>query len=200
MTTSNPTDRAHSHLGWSVSYTQRDVETIRQQIGEEQAARRRLLVVALLITVAALVGALILLSTSYGLYAKADSERRSLSESEARLKSQADEYKRRLDEVTSRDEAAAELKAQAEARVKTLLPGVLGSAEEGRGAGALAQMVFQMPDHRLELQEKPPDSLFRNWHVSSGPSNEVYTLVGGFVDGKWVMYSNLVAKTLKREG
>jgi hypothetical protein len=55
-------------------------------------------------------------------------------------------------------------------------------------------MVYSLPGGRIELDRKPPDKLFRNWKVANGSTTEVYALVGGFVDGKWVVYSNLVAR------
>jgi hypothetical protein len=55
-------------------------------------------------------------------------------------------------------------------------------------------MVSALPYGKVELDTKPPDKLFRNWKVTKGATTEIYTLVGGFVDGKWVVYSNLVAR------
>ena len=55
-------------------------------------------------------------------------------------------------------------------------------------------MVHALPNSKVELDSKPPDKLFRNWKVTIGGATETYTLVGGFVDGKWVVYSNLVAR------
>ena len=41
----------------------------------------------------------------------------------------------------------------------------------------------------------PPDKLFRNWRYRTDSGTDTYTLVGGFVDGKWIIHSNLVARS-----
>jgi len=56
-------------------------------------------------------------------------------------------------------------------------------------------MLYNLPDHQIELDHKPPDSIFKNWRVKSGEITSTYALVGGFVDGKWIIYSNLIAKS-----
>jgi hypothetical protein len=41
----------------------------------------------------------------------------------------------------------------------------------------------------------PPSNLFRNWKAQNeSGSTDVYTLVGGNVKGKWVIYSNLISR------
>ena len=85
MVTANPPHpSAHSH--WVVSYTQSDVDTIREQIEQNEAAKRRWLFLALMIAVAALIGMVILVSSSYALYSKSESDKRRLSDENAALK------------------------------------------------------------------------------------------------------------------
>src|SRR5215470_14326926 len=81
---------------FTVNYTQRDVDAIREQIEQGQAAKRRLIVLALIVVIAALVGAVILLSTSYGLYAKSNSDRQRLTDENAGLKSQSEKCEQQL--------------------------------------------------------------------------------------------------------
>jgi len=203
MTTNRTSHPATSHPAvssrkeWSVSYTQRDVETIREQIEQEQAARRRLLVLALLIVTAALVGAIILLSTSYGLYGRSVSQKQTLSDENSALKSQAAVTNQQLNELQQKQASYDQTRTEARAKLQKILPAALAPSSGGREASMLASMLYGLPDHQIEVDRKPPDSLFRNWRVKSGDITSTYALVGGFVDGKWIIYSNLISKSEK---
>lgn len=185
---------ARTHNEWAVSYNQSDVDNIRGQIEQTESAKRRWLFLALVIAVAALVGAIVLLSTNYALYSSSESDKKKLVQENAALKSRADQTQQQLEAKTAQERRDAETRAEAQTRLQTLLPTVLrGSASSGEVAN-FARMVHALPDNRVELDSKPPDKLFRNWRVTVGLTTETYTLVGGFVDGKWVVYSNLVAR------
>jgi hypothetical protein len=179
---------------FTVNYTQRDVDAIREQVEQGQAAKRRLIVLALMVTLAALVGAVILLSTSYGLYSKSNSDRQKLTDETAGLKSLAEKCEQQLAAKKAQEDKANQARAEAQAKMDKVLPEVLRAAANPRDGAALAQMIYNLPQHMIETDRKPPDSLFHNWRVTSGATTETYTLVGGFVDGKWVIYSNLVAR------
>jgi hypothetical protein len=72
-----------------------------------------------------------------------------------------------------------------------MLPGALG----GVNVPAFAKMVYDSPNSRVEMGNIPPSALFRNWKMPSESGGvEVYTLVGGNVGGKWVIYSNLISR------
>jgi len=179
---------------FTVNYTQRDVDAIREQIEQGQAAKRRLIVLTLIVVLAALVGALILLSTSYGLYTKSNSDRQRLTDENAGFKSQAEKCEQQLAAKKAQEEKAAQLKAEAQAKMDKVLPAVLSAAANPRDGASLAQMIYNLPQHMIETEHKPPDSIFHNWRVVNGSATETYTLVGGFYEGKWVIYSDLVAR------
>jgi len=196
MTTDRTTHPAiSSRKEWSVSYSQRDVETIREQIEQEQSARRKLLVVALMVLTAALVGAIILLSTSYGLYNRSLSLKQSLADENSTLKTQTAQCNQQLTELQQKEASFDQTRTEARAKLQKILPSALGPSSGGREASVLASMLYNLPDHQIELDHKPPDSIFKNWRVKSGEITSTYALVGGFVDGKWIIYSNLIAKS-----
>ena len=148
----------------------------------------------LIISLAALAGAIVLLSTNYALYSSSESEKKKLLQENAALKSRADQTQQQLDTKNAQEAKQAEARADAQTKLQTLLPAVLrGTAGAGEIA-SFARMVHALPDSKVELDTKPPDKLFRNWKVTTNSTTETYTLVGGFVDGKWVVYSNLVAR------
>lgn len=194
MVTANPPHpSAHSH--WVVSYTQSDVDTIREQIEQNEAAKRRWLFLALMIVVAALVGAVVLVSSSYALYSRSESDKRRLSDENAALKTNGDQCQQQLKTATAAQEREAQERTAAQSRLGTLLPVVLRPSASDTDNAAFAHMVASLPYSRVEVEQKPPDKLFRNWRYKTDAGVDVYTLVGGFVDGKWVIHSNLVARS-----
>ena len=196
MATTNQPPHAgtRTHNEWAISYNQSDVDNIRDQIEQTESAKRRWLFLALVVTIAALVGAIVLLSTNYTLYSSSESDKKKLVQENAAIKSLADQAQQQLDSKNAQEAKQAEARADAQTRLQTLLPSVLrGNASPGEVA-SFARMVHALPNNRVELDSKPPDKLFRNWRVTVGATTETYTLVGGFVDSKWVVYSNLVAR------
>src|SRR5438045_2382856 len=93
---------------WTVSYNQNDVDMIREQIEQNEAAKRRWLVLALMITLAALVGAIILVSSSYALYSKSESDKRKLSDENAGLKTAGEQCQQQLKTATAAQEREAQ--------------------------------------------------------------------------------------------
>lgn len=178
----------------TITYGQRDVDAIRQQIEETEASKRRGLLWALGISIAALAGSIALLTTSYALYSSSESDKQKLTEENASLRLRADQTQQQLDVATATLAEHSQKKADAQIKLEKILPGVLkGIASPGEMA-SFAQMVHNEASGRLELDQRPPDKLFRNWRSTGGESPGTYALVGGFVDGKWVVYSNLVAR------
>ena len=194
MAISNQSPHAgtRTHNEFAVSYNQSDVDNIRGQIEQTESAKRRWLFLALIITIAALIGAIVLLSTNYALYSSSESEKKRLVQENAALKQRADQTQQQLDAKMAKETSEAQTRAEAQAKMDKLLPAVLNDNVSGGEVASFARMVYNLPGRRVELERKPPDKLFRNWKVTTGGETEVYTLVGGLVDGKWVVYSNLV--------
>ncbi|HKP88272.1 MAG TPA: hypothetical protein VJZ26_19360 [Blastocatellia bacterium] len=179
---------------WAVSYTQSDVDTIRKQIEQNESAKRHWLLLALIISLGALVGAVALLSTSYALYGRSEADNKRLGEENATLKSSAESCQQQLSAATAAQEKEAQASSEAQAKLDKLLAAALNSYASASDTGAFARLVSDLPHSRIEVNEQPPAKLFRNWKVQTGSTTEIYTLVGGFVDGKWVIHSNLVSR------
>lgn len=193
--TNQPSHAAtRTHNEFAVNYNQSDVDNIREQIEQTESAKRRWLFLALIITIAALAGAIVLLSTNYALYSSSESEKKRLVQENAALKQRADQTQQQLDAKLAKENSEAQTRAEAQAKLDKLLPAVLNDKAGGGEVASFARMVYHLPGSRVELERKPPDKLFRNWKLTSGGTTEVYTLVGGMVDGKWVISSNLVAR------
>jgi hypothetical protein len=183
-----------SRKEWAISYTQSDVDTIREQIQQDQAARRRLLVIALMIAVGALVVVVIALSTSYSLYLRGQSTNEKLVAENASLKSAGADCSRELEQIRAKEAKSVQIQAEAQDKLAKLIPAAFGQTLNGRDAIALAQMIYGLPEHSVAITEQPPNDLFHNWKVKTDNGMEVYTLVGGFADGKWIVYSDLISR------
>ena len=195
MTTkdTHPSQSPPRRKDWAVSYTQSDVDTIREHIEQDQAAKRRVLFIAFAVCAAALVVAVVSLSTFYSLYAKGRTTIDNLTAENASLKTKVQEYSSQLDEIKNKEAATAQSRAEAQSRLYKALPAAFGGAS-GAGRGNLAQMIYELPDHSIQTGDKPPDNLFHNWKVNTESGLDVYTMVGGFVEGKWVIYSDLISR------
>lgn len=179
---------------WTINYTQGDVDTIREQIEQTESAKRHWLVLAFVIALAVLAASIALLSTNYALYSSSQKDKKNLVEENTALKARVDQTQQQLDGKTAQEAKDAQARAEAESRLSKLMPAVLSGKASGGEMASFARMVYYVPNSRVELGERPPNELFRNWKVTTGSTTEVFTMTGGFVDGKWVVYSNLIAR------
>ena len=190
-----PTRAAHWQGEWVPSYTQSDVDTIRAHIIASESAKRRRCLLALLLTTVGLVGALVLLSSSYGLYSRSQAEKREFEMQSAASKKRADETQQALDERNARDEELSRARARAQDLMGRIAPSVLGKSDvQPEEAARFAKAVYECGG-RFETATRPPNQLFRNWKVRTDSGSEIYAVIGGFVGGKWVIYSNLIGRS-----
>ncbi len=187
--------REKTRSEWGISYTQSDLDMIREQILNQEASKRRSLVLGLFVALGALGLAVFLTITSYGLYVASESEKSRLAQENAALKARAEQSQKQLDTIAEQEANAAQARDQAQSRLNALLPSILNSTASSSEVANFAKMVYNLPQGRIEVDRQPPNTLFRNWRVSTATGTEVYTLVGGFADGKWVIYANLLGKS-----
>src|SRR5438552_18286929 len=102
-----------SNNEWAVNYNQNDVDTIREQILQTEAMKRRWLLLILIVAIAALAGAIALLSTNYALYSSSESSKKKLQEDNASPKSRADQTQQQLDVKTAKDTNDAQTRPEA---------------------------------------------------------------------------------------
>jgi hypothetical protein len=184
----------HGSGEWAIRYTQTDVEVIRSQIIQGEALKRRWLILGLIFSIAGLATALVLLSTSYALYARASNAKESLVKENSALAIRAAETQEALEARTARDAEQQRAEAETQELLKGLLASLTGNSDVSATAGGrFARAVYQLGG-RVETESKPSDKLFRNWKVNTGSGYEIYAVVGGFDQGKWVIYSNLIAR------
>ena len=178
----------------TVYYTQNDVDVIREQIIQGESMKRRSLILGLILATAGLAATIALLSSSYAISARTEAQNNQLTQQNAATTQRSTEAQQALEAMRARDARQESAKGEAQALVQKLFSGVPGNADASAiQGGKLARAVHQLGGH-VETGSKPPDKLFRNWKVNADSGTEFYTVVGGFVDGKWVIYSNLVAR------
>ena len=177
----------------TISYSQRDVETIRSQVIECESLKRRWMVLGLLISTVALVISIVLLSSSYALYARTEAANEQLTLQNSTISQRAAALDQELESRKAQDAERQRAIAEANETLQGLFPSLGSSSVSSAAAGRFARAVYETGG-RFETRSKPPDKLFRNWKVTTDTGNEIYTLVGGFVDGNWRIYSNLVAR------
>lgn len=188
--------RHSSESGWVVSYTQSDVDTIREQIEQNESAKRRWLVLALTIVIAALVGAVALLTTSYALYSSSESGKKQLADENAALKVERDKYQQQVSELTAEKQKQEKVRAEAQAQIERLRSSTSLAGASDSDIASFARRINELPQGRIELDEKPPDKLFRRyWNLKTDSGMETYALIRSDPIGdKWLVYSNLVRR------
>lgn len=173
-------------------YNQQEYEMVRRQTMQIEAEKRALLRYTLIGASLLLALSLAALGWIYKRYSTGESRvetaRRQLAASETELT----RVKSELREKTAILEKSAEEKAKADQAVSLLVPKVLGRTASDAEVAELAHAIFQMPGHVITLPSIPPDNILRRYRLRKDDRPYSYILVAGLIDGRWVLYSNLV--------
>src|SRR5262245_17158101 len=113
---------------WSVTYSQADIDFIREQIEQTESYKRRGLLLAFLVTLAVLTGALFLLGNVYSNYRSSESNQTKLSQERSALQTNVDQTQKQLDAAKTALEKESRERAEAQARLGKLLPAVASGA------------------------------------------------------------------------
>jgi hypothetical protein len=172
---------------------QQELEMVRRQTIQIESEKRALLRLLLLIVSLLLLVALALLGFTYRSYRQSSGVVRA-----AELKAEAAESKfqqcdRELQEKKAQLEQSAQTVAQQQERVEALKNRVLSQGVSQGEVAEFARLVYLSPRRSVEVPRLPPNALFqRIWRFRAPDQTQVYVLVGGQVDGKPVIYSNLI--------
>ena len=176
-------------------YSQQEYEMVRRQTMQIEAEKRALLRWTLMVVSGAFALSLLALGWMYQQYSSADGK---VEAAEARaVKAEAD-FKKVNQELAEKKailDRQAATAAQQNATINNLVPkavsGLAGDAE----LAALAHAIYDSrPNHVIELPRIPPDNILRRYRYRVGTEVRSYVLIAGLVDGKWLLYSNLVGK------
>jgi hypothetical protein len=176
-------------------YSQQEYEMVRRQTMQIEAEKRAVLRWLLMVVTACFALSLLALAWMYQQYSTADGR---VEAAETRASKAETDLKKTSQELAEKkailDKQAATA-AQQNATINSIVPkAVAGLAGDGELA-ALAHAIYESrPTHVIELPRIPPDNILRRYRFRVGTEVRSYILIAGLVDGKWVLYSNLVAK------
>lgn len=179
-------------------YSQQEYDMMRRQTLQIEAEKRSLL--RTLLTVVAVLLTLSLLLLGY-LFRRYSSSSSMIAAAEARAASAEAQYQQcdqELRDKRSQLDAFALRASERNAQISSILPRIMNKTASDAEVAALAHAVYEQPGHVIELPGIPPDSLLRRFRFRSEGQVRSYVLVAGNVDGKWLLYSNLVARTSDR--
>jgi hypothetical protein len=165
---------------------------MRRQTLQIESEKRAILRTALTATSVLLTLALLALGFLYQRYSSSNSVIEAAEARAGSLDAQFQQCNRELGEKTAildQQARASATRAQVISEVSTRLR----TARDGE-ISALAHAIYNTPERYIELSSVPPDYIMRRFRYREGDQTLVYQLFAGLVDGKWRLYSNLVAK------
>lgn len=176
-------------------YSQQEYEMVRRQTMQIEAEKRALLRWVLIVVAAALTLALIGLGWMYQQYSTADNKVEAAETARAKAETELKKVSQELAEKKAILDKQAVSAAQQNATLSSLAPkAVSGTASDGELA-MLAHAIYESrTGHVIEVPRIPPDKILRRYRYRVGSEVNSYVLIAGQVDGKWVLYSNLVGK------
>jgi len=175
-------------------YSQQEYDMMRRQTLQIEAEKRAMFR-TLLMGVSILL-ALSLLSLGY-IFLRYSQSSSLISAAEARASLAEAQYQKANQELQDKRaqlESISQRAAQRNEKINSLLPAVMRKGASDGEIAALAHAIYESPGHVIELPGIPPDSILRRYRYRSGGEVRAYVLVAGNVNGKWLLYSNLVAR------
>jgi hypothetical protein len=175
-------------------YSQQEYDMMRRQTLQIEAEKRSLLRTLLTGVAVALTITLILLGYLFRRYSQSNTLISSAENKAAAAEAQFQTCSTELQEKRGILDAQAKRAEQRTEAISRLIPRVMSKTASDVEIGQFANAVYELPSHSVVLPSIPPDSLLRRYRHRSGNQVSAYILVAGIVDGKWTLYSNLVAK------
>ena len=175
-------------------YSQQEYDMMRRQTLQIEAEKRSLLRTLLTGVAVALTITLILLGYLFRRYSQSTTLINNAEAKAAAAEAQLQSCSSELNEKRGILEAQAKRAEQRSETISRLIPRVMSKNASDAEIGQLANAVYELPGHSVVLPSIPPDRLLRRYRHRTGNQVSAYILVAGIVDGKWTLYSNLVAK------
>jgi hypothetical protein len=176
-------------------YSQQEYEMVRRQTMQIEAEKRALLRWTLMVVSGAFALTLLALGWMYQQYSSADSK---VEAAEARAVKAETDFKKVNQELTEKKailDRQAATAAQQNATISSLVPKAVSGTAGDAELAQLAHAIYDSrPNHVIELPRIPPDNILRRYRYRVGSEVRSYVLIAGLVDGKWLLYSNLVGK------
>jgi Tfp pilus assembly protein PilO len=173
-------------------YSQQEYDMVRRQTMQIEAEKRAVLRLALIVVTVLLAASLLAIGWMYRRYSAADSEVKAAEAKAAEFESKFQETNRELAEKKATLDKYAATAAKQNDVIESVVPRMLNRTARDTELAELAHAIFQQPGRVISLPSIPPDSVLRRYRVRIDGQALSYVLVAGQVDGKWVLYSNLL--------
>lgn len=173
-------------------YSQQEYDMVRRQTMQIEAEKRAVLRFALIVVTILFASSLFAIGWMYRRYSSADSEVKTAESKAAELGSTLQETRRELAEKKATLEKYSAEAAKQSSVIESVVPTMLSRSAREPELAELAHAIFQQPGHVISLPSIPPDNVLRRYRIRVDNRPYSYVLVAGLVDGKWVLYSNLV--------
>ena len=165
---------------------------VRRQTMQIEAEKRALLRYTLIVAGLLLAASLAALGWVYQRYSSGERRVETAQQRASALEAELTRMRVELREKTTILEKIAAERAKADQTINMLVPKVLNKSAADAEVAELAHAIFQLPGHSVTLPSIPPDNILRRYRLRKDDRPYSYILVAGLVDGKWVLYSNLV--------
>ena len=175
-------------------YSQQEYDMVRRQTLQIEAEKRSFLRTLLTVVSAVLILALILIAFLFRRYSQSSSLIGAAEEKASAADAQYQRCNQELQEKRSALEAQARKVTQRSEQIGLLVPKVINKSASETEIATLANAIYESPGHSIELPSIPPGKILRRYRYRSGDQVYSYLLVAGAFDGKWVLFSNLMAK------
>jgi hypothetical protein len=176
-------------------YSQQEFEMVRRQTIQIEAEKRAFLRLALTVISALFLASLMLLTVLYRNYSAADDKYQSAEARAKEFETKFQAASRELVEKKAILDKMAEKGAKQNAVIASNTQKMIDRTATIDEIAALAHAIYQQPGHSIPLPSIPPDNVLRNYKIRVDGRLHTYVLVAGQVDGKWILYSNLLRKT-----
>ncbi|HZS05629.1 MAG TPA: hypothetical protein VFD58_12385 [Blastocatellia bacterium] len=176
-------------------YSQQEYETVRRQTMQIEAEKRALLRFMVMVLSILLIGALLAAGMFYGMYQRNINIADSAASRIEALQKQLDESTRALREKTAELEKITNAARQQQQQLEGMIPKILSKAASTAEIGEFAHNVYESPGRRVEVPRPPPNDLFTRFYRyrTADGKTQKFVLVAGELDGRKVIYSNLVS-------
>src|SRR5581483_11789524 len=166
---------------------------VRRQTMQIEAEKRALLRFMVMVLSILLIGALLAAGMFYGMYQRNINIADSAASRIEALQKQLDESTRALREKKAELEKITN--AARQQQLEGMSPKILSKAASTAEIGEFAHNVYESPGRRVEVPRPPPNDLFTRFYRyrTADGKTQKFVLVAGELDGRKVIYSNLVS-------
>ncbi len=175
-------------------YSQQEYDMMRRQTLQIEAEKRSLLRTLLSVVAVALTITLILLGYLFRRYSQSSTLITMAENRATAAEAQSQTLSTELQEQRALLEGQAKRHEQRSNIVSSLVPKIMNKSASDAEIGQLAHAIYELPGRSIAVPSIPPDAILKRYRHRAGNQAFAYVLVAGIVDGKWVLYSNLVSK------